>query len=408
MKGEPRRNGHANRHLKIGQGLLFFFLLLLFLVLAGGCWDRRELENLAVVLGIGVHLPARGEGYEVSFQIVRAAQIQGPTGETGGGGGTIKPVWILRTSGPTVFEAVRNATLQSSRRLFLAHNQAVIISTEVAQKGIMPALDFFLRDHESRSIQWLLLTPADPVEVLDAAAGLERVSALAINDLIEDYRSTSKIRPVNIGNYMETAMQKTSANTLPIIRVKETAGKRELLMDGTGVVKDDRLVGALNAKETRGLLWVLGEVKGGVNTVDLPDGAKATLEIFTAATKVKVEAIEEKVRVGIEVKVQSSLGAQTTTDDLSTPGQIKKLAALQGQVIEDEIRAALRKAKEYKADIFGFGEYLFKHDFPAWQRLVKEWERHFAGAEVEIKVEVQVENLGLVTRPAFPKETGEK
>lgn len=393
MTGKLQRR----KRLKKGQGLL----LLLFLVLAGGCWDRRELENLAVVLGMGVDFPAQGEGYEVSFQIVRASQIQTPgSGVGGGGGGESKPVWLLRSTGPTFFEAVRNATFQSSRRLFLSHNQVVIISTEVAKKGILPALDFLIRDPEPRNTQWLLLTPDDPGQLLDAAAGLERVSALAITDLIQDYHLTSKIRPVKIGDYVEMMMQKTSANTLPVIRIKENAGKKELLLDGTGVLKDDRLVGFLNYKETRGLLWILGEVKGGLITVDPPGGGKATCEIFTAATKVKVEARADQVHVKIEVKVETGLGAQTTYDDLSTTGQLKKLETLQGKAVEDEIRAALAKAKEYKADIFGFGEYLFKHDFRTWQRLQKEWERYFVDAQVEIKVEAKVEGIGLVTRPA--------
>ncbi|HHT49013.1 MAG TPA: Ger(x)C family spore germination protein [Firmicutes bacterium] len=378
-------------------------LLLLSLVLSGGCWDRRELETLAVVTGMGLNYAAQGDGYEVAFQIVRAAQLQSASGGAGGGG-ELKPVWILRSTGPTVFEAVRNATFQSSRRLFLSHNQVLIISEAVAKGGLLPALEFFVRDHEPRNTQWLLLTPDEPVEILDAAAGLERVSALAIVDLMKQYQLTSKIKPVYLADYIKTRIEKTTANTLPIIRIYETAGKKELLLDGTAILKEDRLVGFLDHKETRGLLWVLGEVRGGVITVDLPGGGKATFEIFDAIPKVKVEFKEGRVQVKIEIKERAGLGAQTTYADLSTPEQFKKLENLQTKAIEDEIRAALAKAKAYKADIFGFGEYLYKHDHRTWQRLQKEWERYFVDAQVEIKIEAMVEELGLVTRPATYRE----
>ena len=378
-------------------------LLLLSLVLSGGCWDRRELETLAVVTGMGLNYAAQGDGYEVAFKIVRAAQLQSASGGAGGGG-ELKPVWILRSTGPTVFEAVRNATFQSSRRLFLSHNQVLIISEAVAKGGLLPALEFFVRDHEPRNTQWLLLTPDEPVEILDAAAGLERVSALAIVDLMKQYQLTSKIKPVYLADYIKTRIEKTTANTLPIIRIYETAGKKELLLDGTAILKEDRLVGFLDHKETRGLLWVLGEVRGGVITVDLPGGGKATFEIFDAIPKVKVEFKEGRVQVKIEIKERAGLGAQTTYADLSTPEQFKKLENLQTKAIEDEIRAALAKAKAYKADIFGFGEYLYKHDHRTWQRLQKEWERYFVDAQVEIKIEAMVEELGLVTRPATYRE----
>jgi len=378
-------------------------LLLLSLVLSGGCWDRRELETLAVVTGMGLNYAAQGDGYEVAFKIVRAAQLQSASGGAGGGG-ELKPVWILRSTGPTVFEAVRNATFQSSRRLFLSHNQVLIISEAVAKGGLLPALEFFVRDHEPRNTQWLLLTPDEPVEILDAAAGLEHVSALAIVDLMKQYQLTSKIKPVYLADYIKTRIEKTTANTLPIIRIYETAGKKELLLDGTAILKEDRLVGFLDHKETRGLLWVLGEVRGGVITVDLPGGGKATFEIFDAIPKVKVEFKEGRVQVKIEIKERAGLGAQTTYADLSTPEQFKKLENLQTKAIEDEIRAALAKAKAYKADIFGFGEYLYKHDHRTWQRLQKEWERYFVDAQVEIKIEAMVEELGLVTRPATYRE----
>src|SRR5690606_17351958 len=115
-----------------------WWLVLVFLVFTGGCWDRRELENLAVVVGIGINLAPEGEGYEVSSQIVRAAQIQSPGG-SGSGDEELRPFWILRSRGPTVFEAIRNATLQSSRRLFLSHNQVLVINEAVAREGLMPA-----------------------------------------------------------------------------------------------------------------------------------------------------------------------------------------------------------------------------------------------------------------------------
>lgn len=391
--------GEGHRRLVLIKCL--WFLLLLMVVFASGCWDRRELENLAVVLGIGLNLAPEGEGYEVSFQVVRAAQIQSPGGSSSGGE-DLRPFWILRSSGPTVFEAIRNATFQSSRRLFLSHSQVLIINEAVAREGLTPALDFFIRDHESRLTQWLLLTPEDPVQIFDASAGLERVSSQAISDLLQHYNLTSKIRTVHLMEYIKTTMEKTAANTLPMIRTKESAGKKELLLDGTGIFKGDKLVGFLDPKETRGLLWVLGEVQGGVITVDVPgEKGKATLEIFNSSSAVTVQAEADKINVKIEVQVRSGLGAQTAYIDLSTPDQFKKLETQQAEVIKKEIQTALAKAREYKADIFGFGWLLFGHDYRSWQRLAADWEQYFLEAAVEIKIKAALEELGLITRPAI-------
>lgn len=378
-----------------------WLLLLFIMVFTSGCWDRRELENLAVVLGMGLNHTPGGEGYEVSFQIVRAAQIKSPGGSSGGGE-KMRPFWILRSSGPTVFEAIRNATFQSSRRLFLSHSQVLVINEAVAREGLTPALDFFIRDHEPRLSLWLLLTAEDPVQIFDASAGLEMVSSQAISDLLQQYHLTSKIRPVRLAEYVRLIMAKTTANTLPVIRTIENAGKKEFYFEGTGVIKGDKLVGFLDPIETRGLLWVLGEVQGGVITFDVPGKkGKATLEIFTSSSTVTVQVKADKIHVKIEVQVRSGLGNQTTYTDLSTPDQFKKLETRQAEVIKGEIEAALAKAREYGADIFGFGQQLYGHDNRAWQRLAADWERHFREATVEIKVKAVLVELDLATKPVL-------
>ncbi|NLM36743.1 MAG: Ger(x)C family spore germination protein [Firmicutes bacterium] len=378
-----------------------WLLLLLIVVFISGCWDRRELENLAVVMGIGINRPPEGEGYEVSYQIVRAAQLHSPGGG-GGSGQDLRPFWILRSRGPTVFEAIRNATFQSSRKLFLSHCQVIVVNEAVAREGLTSILDFFTRDHEPRLTLWLLLTPEDPVQILDAAAGLERVSSQAISDLLQFYQSTSKIRPVQLAEFVRLSMARTADNTFPIIKTTENAGKKEFILDGSGVIKGDKLVGYLDPRETRGLLWVLGKVKSGLVTVEVPgEKGKATFEIFNSSAAVKVQANADQVHVKIEVRVRSGLGTQTTTADLSTPDQFKKLEKKQEETIKGEIEAALAKAREYKADIFGFGRHLYSYDHRAWRRLVADWERHFVVATVEIKVKAVLDKLGLITRPAL-------
>lgn len=392
MTGEGDRKRQLTKRL--------WLLLLVIVVFVSGCWDRRELENLAVVLGIGVNRPPEGDGYEVSYQIVRAAQIYNPGGT--GGGQDLRPFWILRSSGPTVFEAIRNATFQSSRRLFLSHCQVIVVNEAVAREGLTSIMDFFTRDHEPRLTQWLLLTPEDPVQIFDASAGLERVSSQAISDLLQQYHVTSKIRPVRLAEYVRLTMAKTADNTLPIIKTIENAGKKEFVLDGSGVIKGDKLVGYLDPRETRGLLWVLGEVRGGLVTVEVPgEKGKATMEIYNSSSKVKVEAKADKVHVKIEVRVRAGLGTQTTTADLFAPDRFEELEKQQEETIKGEIEAALVKAREYKADIFGFGRYLFSHDYRVWQRLSADWERHFVAATVEIKVKATLDKLGLITRPAL-------
>lgn len=57
--------------------------LLLCSILLGGCWDRREVNDVAFVMGTG--LDKEGDQYRVTMQIALPGQL-GSSGSTGGGG----------------------------------------------------------------------------------------------------------------------------------------------------------------------------------------------------------------------------------------------------------------------------------------------------------------------------------
>ncbi len=381
------------------------WVLLVILLLLSGCWDRKELEKLAIVTGIGIDYGEEGDDYQVSFQIARSGEVKTPGSSSqdgGGGGGGSKSVWLLKSKGATIFDAVRNATLQSSRRLFLSHNQVVIINKEVAEKGLLPVIDFLIRDHEPRLNEWLLITREQAETILSLESGLEKISALAIADLMRNYYLSSKIRAVNLHEFAGTLLAKTTENTLPIIGVVKTDQEKGMVIEETGIFKSDKLIGYLNKKETRGLLWVLGKTQDGVVVVELPgEEGKVSLEIFGAKSKISSKVSEGKIRFEIDIAEVGSLGEQTSYANLSSREKLSLLENLKAKVIVEEVEAALKKAQECKADIFGLGEYLQRQNRKEWEKVKDNWGELFPHLEVKVKVKTKIRWLGLLTKPTI-------
>ena len=63
------------------------WVLLVILLLLSGCWDRKELEKLAIVTGIGIDYGEEGDDYQVSFQIARSGEVKTPGSSSQDGGG---------------------------------------------------------------------------------------------------------------------------------------------------------------------------------------------------------------------------------------------------------------------------------------------------------------------------------
>lgn len=92
---------------------LIIIMLLMTIVLTG-CWNRRELNELAIAVGFGVDKD--GEQYRFSVQVVDPGEVAANKGGTSGR----TPVTMYHMSAPTIFEALRKMTTVSPRKIQFA------------------------------------------------------------------------------------------------------------------------------------------------------------------------------------------------------------------------------------------------------------------------------------------------
>lgn len=380
-------------------------ILVLALSLLAGCWNRRELNTLGIVAGIGIDLADEPGKVLLTAQIVKPAEVGTP--QTGGGGGAgekLQPVWIAKSTGDTVFDAVRNFTSQSPRKLYFSHNEIIVIGKEAAQKGVRPLLDFFVRDPEPRRTAWIMVADGRASDILEAKMELDSIPARGLVSLIEMRTATSEVTAMTLQEFVIRLMSKSTA---PVATHVESIGdekEKRVRLVGTAVFKDDKLVGQLDKPETRGLLWVIGEVKSGIIVVESPgDGGKVSLEITRAKSKITPELRDGKPHIRLEVFEEGNLGGQGSTADLTTPSVLADLEKRQEAAIQGEIRAALAKARELKVDIFGFGDAVHRKYPKEWKKIEPKWEEIFPTVDVEVLVRARVRRVGMITRPTVPR-----
>lgn len=73
--------------------VLVFILIISFIPVASGCWNRRELDTLGILGSVAVDME---EGkYKLTFEIIKPK----PAGVKGVGGEKEEPVKIIQTTG---------------------------------------------------------------------------------------------------------------------------------------------------------------------------------------------------------------------------------------------------------------------------------------------------------------------
>lgn len=373
---------------------------LIVCLILSGCWDRKELNQLAVITGLGVDFDVDRRKIQISAEVIIPSKMQGSQGDGGGSGGE-QAVFLAKGEGDTVFQAIRRTAFTTTRKLNLTHNEVIILSDTIARQGISPVLDVFIRDPEPRPTQWVLISEAKPDAIFKVKPKLEKATAMMITDLMHNAGTTSEVYPVNLQRAITMLLSKTTAATFPMIKAIGEQEQKKLQVAGLAVFKQDRMVGKLNPDQTRGLLWVINQVQSGIVVVDLSEDQRVSMEIIEASGAIEPRLINGQPEVDLRIKVLCNLGDQMKTGetgDRSMAGQFRILEKKLAQAIDKEIQTTLTQTRKLQTDIFGFGEKFYLKYPKQWETLEPDWDRLFTGLKVNIQVNAGVRLEGETLR----------
>lgn len=367
-----------------------------------GCWSTREINDLEIVIGLGVDKSDVPGNILLTAQVVKPDEVRKPSQEAGGV--TAKAYWNVNSTEVSVFNAVRDITHKTGNKLFVSHSQLVVFGGKIAAEGIRGHLDFFLRTHEIRPTALVLISRGTAEEVLDVKPEREKLPAMYITKLIKSYGFTSHYMKVNLQDFSAKMMSRTTSPVAPLVEISQTGEGKDFTISGLAVFKNFKMAGALNKDESRGLLWVLGEVKSGVINVPSPDGqGMVVLEILNATSIVTPEIREGKLYINVDVKEEASIAEQLTGENLVTIPAFEALQKSQAEMIRKEIMGAFEKSRDMDADVFGFGEMFHKKYRNEWKRLEQDWDNLYKSIELKVNIDTRILRSDLLTGPVAPE-----
>ncbi len=136
-------------------------LLAVFVMLTccAGCYDRRELDTLGIVIaqrlteGKRRRVEAHAAACECDGRPI--VQIVGGTSKSGSAGSV--SFTNIPNSGRNINYIVRDFEHKVSRKIYTAHNQVIVLGEELAKLGVRDSLDFFVRAPEARMTPYVVV-----------------------------------------------------------------------------------------------------------------------------------------------------------------------------------------------------------------------------------------------------------
>lgn len=388
----------------------FLLTISSLVILLAGCTGKTEINNLGLVMAVGLDKGDEEGTIQITAQIVRPADSRGQTGAPSGQTG--EPIWSTTATGDSIFSAIRHLGRHSSRRIYWAHNYIVVINEELAKEGIADIIDFFTRNHQLRMRTLVAVTPDPASELVSTITGIEVVPGQAIDDIFLYNTITSAAPKTEMIDLQKAYLSESTQPVLARLSLnehgisnKEPSDKptiKQIELDGTGVFKNDKLIGTISADDTMGLMFFLENVKSSAVVTNCTDNPKETMTVEIKNENFEVTPTYENNQVGFDVQFKTNVqlveaGCPFTLED---DQQVKKLEEQLEETIKGKIEKVLQLAqKEYKVDILELGN-TFNNRYPAeWKEISQNWDAVFADAKVNTTVDVQITSSALLYRP---------
>lgn len=405
-----------------GKLLRLLAVMLLITPILAGCWDRLEIDDRAVVLGVSIDevsedeadvleeevthvkgsIPAPAHSMvRVGVQIALPGRIPLGPGESGGSGGnTRETVWVISVNGHTIDDAFMNLQQQISAQLFFGHLRVIVISEGIAKRGIQNINDFFRRNPEVRRMAWLMVSKGPAAKLMEAAPKLERVPSLYLLTTLENSIRMGKFPKDYIGQFWSNSSKRGQEGFLPYISTK---ANENVAILGLAYFRGDRMVGKTKPLEISGYLGIRGMNPAGYRVLIQLEPGNPYSTVMTNAThrhsRIRLDIKNGKPHFTIDIEIEANLEEEFTENislhDLNT---IRKIEQVQSAAASEFFQNIIKKTQAKGSDIFGFGEHVRAKKPKYWHQYIdtkEKWQEMYGQSEFEVHVKVNIRRIGM-------------
>jgi spore germination protein KC len=369
--------------------------LVLCVVLLAGCWDKVEIEDRLFVLAIGIDKAKEEEKlqptdrYIINFVSPVVAALKDWAGE----GETFK---TYKTTSSIFTFGLNQMYERMDKKLSFQHTRVLIFGEDLLkdEKLFKEVLDAVGRSHEFHRNMYVFAVPGEAEAVFKIKPKYTSLLAMYITGIAENNVYQSSIYKMPAYQMYDNLTNFDGNTVIPSLRASEDEAK----VSGVGIIKNYKLIGYLDDKDSETLNWLNNSANGGLiavkhNELEIP----FIYNDFN--TKLVLNKVEgDKVYLTYNMEVEGSAEEYIWGESLMEQKLLDAVEKGLEKTIEDRSKSLIDKLKnEFKVDLIGVGPYLRKHHSAIYKSIEKDYESFFTkNVEINIKAKVSIRRVGTI------------
>ena len=352
---------------------VLIIITLFILLISSGCYNYKEINNMAIVSSIGIDKDNKNDKYIVSAQIMNSKESENSEDSQ---------ITVYTKEGDTVHEALRNITLKSPRKLYGNHLSKIVLSEEVAKEGIDNILDTFNRVTEVRNEFIITIVKEDKAsDVLKVLTTTESIPAEYVKLSLKIADETSGLTyATKLDEFISLYLKKGIDPVVPVLKIdkKEKKGTTinnitttnpisKIVIEDLAVTNKGKLETYLKNEEVIGYNFLRNQIQKMIIPVKCDDENNyASISILKNKTKSSAEKKDNKYIINFNINSEAIITEYNCRKDLTDEKVIKELEKDTEKKIKRYIKKSLNKQKETKGKFLGLERIIYL-DYPKYK-----------------------------------------
>lgn len=353
-----------------------------------GCRDRLNLEDITLVLMMGIDLDKDNNLVVYSSSPVFSKEAQEKNEVT-----QVNALSFRDSRGKL---EGRVSALIGTGKL-----QNILISRKVLQQPGWPKLlDVFYRDSKTRNNARLVAVDGSVADIMYFTPPDKRRLSLHIAKLLDTAHMRNLVEETSLWEFHKQLFERGRTPDMTGLRKND----REVVADSSVLLDHEGLyVTAINLEETELLQILQKDKKSDLSlTLVLPEEQKkAKSQIKTGVISFYVLGIDRKVKTAYAGgKMHFSLDYKLDirlTERLFAFDVQKDAPKLQTQIdeqLESQLKDLVAKLQTNKVDPIGLGLFARAYQYGAWKKVQNDWGEAFKKAEIKVNVHSRIVDMG--------------
>ena len=352
---------------------VLIIITLFILLISSGCYNYKEINDMAIVSSIGIDKDNKNDKYIVSAQIMNSKESENSEDSQ---------ITVYTKEGDTVHEALRNITLKSPRKLYGNHLSKIVLSEEVAKEGIDNILDTFNRVTEVRNEFIITIVKEDKAsDVLKVLTTTESIPAEYVKLSLKIADETSGLTyATKLDEFISLYLKKGIDPVVPVLKIdkKEKKGTTinnitttnpisKIVIEDLAVTNKGKLETYLKNEEVIGYNFLRNQIQKMIIPVKCDDENNyASISILKNKTKSNAEKKDNKYIINFNINSEAIITEYNCKKDLTDEKVIKELEKDTEKKIKRYIKKSLNKQKETKGKFLGLERIIYL-DYPKYK-----------------------------------------